>query len=123
MHQAQERLQARVVAAAGAAYAQRRVVTPIDVLVGVGWLEPSRLEDWRMGRVPYLEKVVIANLRRISKAMKYFREWARHSGLQTTEAVYRRRSHRLRFSKYGVEAIERAYRTHWVAPSQPRQKP
>jgi hypothetical protein len=123
MHQAQKKLHARVTAAAGAAFAQRKVVTPIDVLVGVGWLQPSLLEEWRKGRVPYLEAVVTAGLGKISKAMKYFRDWAQHSGLKPTETVYRRRSHRLRFSKSGDENIERAYRTHWTLPSRPRQRP
>lgn len=34
-----------------------KVVTPIDVLVGVGFLARDRLDDWRRGRVPYLESV------------------------------------------------------------------
>lgn len=122
MHQAQTRLQARVIAAAGAAFAQRGAVTPIDVLVGVGWLQPARLEDWRKGRVPYLEAVVIAGLGKISKAMRYFRQWARRAGLQPKEMKYQHRSRRLRFSKSGSEAIERAYRTQWTAATQPRRR-
>jgi len=33
-------------------------VTSIDVLVGVGWLEPWRVDEWRRGRADYLERVV-----------------------------------------------------------------
>jgi len=32
-----------------------KVVRPVDVLVGMGLLHPGKLEDWRLGRVPYLE--------------------------------------------------------------------
>jgi hypothetical protein len=71
------KLDQRVVRAAEAALAQRRFVTAIDVLVGLGWLEPRRVDDWRQGRIAYLEATVTANLGKISTAMKVFRQWAR----------------------------------------------
>ena len=37
------------------------VVTPIDVLVGMGLLKPEHLNDWRFGRTPCLEGIVEAN--------------------------------------------------------------
>lgn len=57
-------------------------MTAVDVLVGLGWLQPSRLDEWRQGRVPYLEAVTTANLSKISKAIGIFRGWARETGLQ-----------------------------------------
>jgi hypothetical protein len=62
--------------AAGAALAQHGFVTAIDVLVGVGWLEPRRVDEWRQGRVDFLERVTVANLGKISTAMRVFRRWA-----------------------------------------------
>ena len=53
-------------------------VTPIDVLVGIGWLAEEKLAAWRKGQIPYLERVVGANLNKISRAMIAFRAWARH---------------------------------------------
>ena len=109
----------RVVRAAEAALAERRFVTSIDVLVGLGWLEPRRVDEWRQGRIPYLEAVVTASLGKISTAMKVFRQWAAARGLKPSETAYvaRTRDRRgLRFSKSGDEGIERAYRTHWVSP-------
>ena len=94
-------------------------MTSIDVLVGLGWLEPRRVDEWRQGRVAYLEAVVIASLGKISTAMNVFRQWAAARGLNPSETAYvaRTRDRRgLRFSKSGDEAIERAYRTHWVSP-------
>jgi len=70
-----------VVRAAEAALAQRRFVTAIDVLVGLGWLEPRRVDEWRQGRVPYLEAVVIASLGKISTAMNVFRSLGRRARL------------------------------------------
>jgi hypothetical protein len=113
------KLDRRVVRAAEAALAERRFVTPIDVLVGLGWLEPRRVDEWRQGRIPCLEAVVIASLGKISTAMKVFRQWAATRGLKPSETAYvaRTRDRRpLRFSKSGDEGIERAYRTHWVSP-------
>jgi hypothetical protein len=111
------RLERRVVRAAEAALAERRFVTAIDVLVGVGWLEPRRVDEWRQGRVPYLEAVVIASLGKVSSALEVFRRWGRARGLKPSETVYvsRSRGRRpLQFSKSGDPQIELAYRTHWV---------
>ncbi len=38
--------------------ANGKVVAPVDVLVGMGLLAPEKLEDWRRGRVHYLEAVI-----------------------------------------------------------------
>lgn len=115
---AQVRLQSRIVRAAEAALAERKVVSPIDVLIGVGWLAPSEVDRWRQGRVPYLEAAVQVNLSKLSTAMKFFRRWARDRGLRPSETAYvaRTRDRRsLQFSKSGAADIERAYRTHWVS--------
>ncbi len=111
--------------AAEAALAERKFVTAIDVLVGVGWLEPRRVDEWRQGRVDYLERVVIASLGKISTAMQCFRRWAQARGLERSETAYvaRTRDRRpLRFSKSGDPEIERAYRTHWVSPELSERK-
>jgi hypothetical protein len=118
-------LERRVVRAAEAALAQRKFVTAIDVLVGVGWLQPRRVDEWRQGRVPYLEAAVIASLGKVSTAMKLLRLWAEARGLRPSETAYvaRARGHQqLRFSKSGDPGIERAYRTHWVSPELSERK-
>lgn len=104
---------------------KRKFVSAIDVLVGVGWLEPRRVDEWRQGRVEYLERATIASLGKISTAMRCFRRWAQKRGLQPSETVYvaRTRDRRpLRFSRSGDPAIERAYRTHWVSPELSERK-
>ena len=114
-----------MVRAAEAALAQRRFVTAIDVLVGLGWLEPRRVDEWRQGRIAYLEATVIASLGKISTAMKVFRQWAAARGFTPSETAYvaRTRDRRpLRFSKSGDPGIERAYRTHWVSPELSERK-
>ncbi len=41
----------RVVKAAEAALQDQKYVSPIDVLVGIGWLPPSTVAAWRQGRL------------------------------------------------------------------------
>lgn len=75
----------RVTTAAEAALAAKNYVSCIDVLVGMGWLNTEQVERWRRGQIAYLERVVQANLSRISEAMKLFRAWARGKGLLASE--------------------------------------
>jgi hypothetical protein len=123
---AQNRIRARVARTGEAILAERKVVSPIDVLTGIGWLAPSAVDRWRQGRIPYLEAAMQVNLRKLSMAMKCFRDWARERGLRPSETAYvaRTRDRRtLKFSESGDPAIERAYRTHWVSRDlPPRQR-
>jgi len=66
----QRTLEQRVVRAAEAALDKRKFVTAIDVLVGLGWLTPIRVDEWRQGRVDYLERVTTVNLSKLSTAMQ-----------------------------------------------------
>ncbi len=112
-------LDARVVRAAEAALAAQGYVSPIDVLIGVGWLTPQAVDQWRQGRAEDLERVVQVNLHKLSAAMAIFRRWAGGRGLHPSETAYvaRTRDRRqLRFSRSGDAGIEAAYRTHWVSP-------
>lgn len=113
-------IEQRVVRAAEAALQEHGYVAPVDVLVGMGWLQPVHRDHWRQGRAPYLERVVQASLGKMSTAMRALQRWARAKGLQPSETAYvaRTRDRRtLRFSASGKPAIERAYRTHWVSPT------
>jgi hypothetical protein len=115
----------RVAKAAEAALAARHFVSAIDVLVGIGWLDPVALERWRRGQIDHLERVVRTNLPRISEAMKLFRSWATARGLNASQTVYVARTPQrqtLRFSRSGSPAIEASYRTHWVSPELSEKK-
>ncbi len=112
-------LEARVQRAAEAALAEQNYVTPIDVLVGVGWLTSPAVDRWRQGRVEDLEGLVQVNLGKLSAAMAILRRWATAQGLRPSETAYlaRTRDRRpLRFSRSGDPAVELAYRTHWISP-------
>lgn len=103
------RLADRAAKAAEASLAAQNYVSPVDVLVGIGWLDPGAVKRWRQGQVDYLERVVQTNLSRISEAMKLFRSWATAKGLIPSEASYVARTpsrQTLRFSKSGTPTIE-----------------
>lgn len=100
-----KKLDERVIRAAEAALAAQKYVRPVDVLVGIGWLDPGALKRWQRGEVDYLERVVQTNLPRISEAMKLFRSWAAAEGLTASETHYIARApsrRTLRFSKSGI---------------------
>jgi hypothetical protein len=110
---------ARVRRVAEQTLAEKGYAAPIDVLMGLGWLAPARVDEWRQGRLPALERGVQASLPKISEAMADFGRWARDRGLvpSRTEYVARTRDRRpLQFSVSGQPLVEEAYRTHWVSP-------
>jgi len=97
------------------------VVVPVQVLMDVGMLTKKDYEEWRFGRVDYLERVCRGNLRRISGVMREVRLQAQKHGLKPSWTCYKQWGckgggppKKLRFSKYGKEKIERAYATHYV---------
>jgi hypothetical protein len=100
--------------------ARGEVVTPVDVLIGMGLLGPERLEDWRFGRVPYLEKVVRCNLTRLSRVLRILRFHANDLNLVPSTAAYMRwgkgPKQRLRFTKTSNRRLEEAYSRHFVWP-------
>ncbi|MGH3764765.1 MAG: hypothetical protein ACRDTX_06395 [Pseudonocardiaceae bacterium] len=66
-------LEQRVERAAEAALAEKSYVSAIDVFLGLGWLAPTHLDEWRQGRVQCLERVAQASLPKLSTAMRVVR--------------------------------------------------
>jgi hypothetical protein len=100
--------------------ARGNVVAPVDVLVGMGLLRPEHLDNWRRGRVPYLERVINCNLTRLSRLLRILRFHAHDLNLKPSQTIYKRYGKgpklRLRFSKTGDAGLEAAYTTHFVWP-------
>ncbi len=112
-------LEQRVEQAAEAALAQQRFVGAIDILLGLCWLAPRHVDLWRQGRIEPLERVIQTNPNKVMGAMTAFQRWAQERGLHPSETDYvaqTRDRRQLQFSVSGDEAVERAYRTHWVSP-------
>ena len=115
----------RVSKAAETTLSAQHYVSPLDVLVGIGWLDPGTVKRWQQGQIDCLESVIQTNLPRISEAMRLFRAWAAGKGLFASETDYLARTPQrptLRFSRSGDPTIERLYRTHWVSPELSERK-
>ena len=92
----------------------------VDVFMEMGYLEPKEYENWRMKRVPYLERVITANLNKISFIMKTLRRNCRNGNCRESWTAYhswgKGKKVPLRFSKSGEPAIEETYATHFLKP-------
>lgn len=51
----------------------RGYATVVDVLMDIGVLQKDKYEDWRFGRIPYLERVCMVNLGKLSTVRHIFR--------------------------------------------------
>jgi hypothetical protein len=115
-------LEPRVVAAAEETLARQKLVTPIDICLSIGWLQPSNVDDWRQGRLEYLDYLLPSQDDRSVAFLVHLRDWSIAKGLKPVEVDYvsPTRSRRpLRFSSLNEPVIERAWRTHWISPDLP----
>ena len=105
----------------------RGYAAPVDVLMDIGVLTKEKYEEWRFGKVPFLEAVCNINLRKLSTIMKAVRGYASKNGLKPSYTCYKqwglktKGNHSvvmLRFSKSGNPDIEKAYSTHYVDEKQ-----
>jgi hypothetical protein len=110
----------RIVRAVAPLLEHGKVVAPVDVLMGMGILDARHLEDWRFGRVPYLERVINCNLSRLSRLLRILRFHAHDLNLVPSSTAYMRwgkgPKQRLRFTKTGDQRLEEAYSRHFVWP-------
>ena len=110
----------RVERAVAGLLANGMVVAQVQVLVAMGLLPPEKLEDWRRGRVPYLERVINCNLTRLSRLLRILRFHAHDLKLAPSMTAYMRwgkgPKHPLRFTKTGDPGVEEAYARHFVWP-------
>lgn len=113
-------IEQRVIQAAESALFRQHYVSPLDVLTGMGALQSSDVQDWKKGKIPYLERVVQGSLGKISFSMKCFRSWASRKGLKPSYTAYLAKTKgpkkELQFSKSRDPKVEESYRTHYVSP-------
>ena len=104
----------------------RGFAAPVDVLMDIGILQKDKYEDWRFGRVSYLERVCAINLHKLSTVRHQMRVYAQKAGLKPSFCYYKQWGTKkkggqgrkpvipLRFSKSGNPDVERWYATHFV---------
>ncbi len=108
-------------------FREKGYVAFVDVFMALGYLDPKDYRDWRMKRVPYLERVIRVNLNTISFIMKSVRKNCRNGGCRESWTGYKSWGKgpkvTLRFSKSGEAAIERTYATHFLKPAKMSDRP
>jgi hypothetical protein len=119
-------LETRVVRAAEAALGRQQYVSAIDVLCGMGLLQPPHVDQWRKGRLDCLEQMIQGNPDKISFSIQTFHQWAQQKSLKPSETPYMRETRAgtipLQFTRSGNPEIETRYRTHYLSPAMPELK-
>jgi hypothetical protein len=109
---------ARVVRAVDAILARQETVSPTEVFVEMGLLSVPAIEEWRGGRLPFLERAIQCNLSAASRILRLLRMHAHDLNLRPSGTVYVRRTRggrlRLRFTKSGDLKLEEAYACHFT---------
>jgi hypothetical protein len=93
-------------------------VSSVDVLLKLGYITQSDYQNWRLGKIEYLEKVCDANLHKLSTVNKLIRKFAAEWNLEASWTGYNKfgkgPKKRLIFSKTRDSKIEYAYATHYL---------
>lgn len=97
---------------------EKGYVSPLDLLLKMENISSKQVEEWRFGKIQYLERVVQGNISQLSYILTKLGEVARNEGLKESLTVYmswgKGVKRPLRFSKSGDSHIERRYATHYV---------
>jgi hypothetical protein len=97
---------------------EKGYICSVDVLLRLEYLTQKDYEDWRFGRVPYLEKVCKVNLKKLSLTNRIIRKFAEQRQLKNSWTGYNqwgtKNKRILVFSKSGDPNIEKLYATHFI---------
>jgi len=98
---------------------EKGYLSSIDVLLKLGYLSDKDYENWRFGKVEYLERVCAVNLKKLSTINKTIKVLSQQWKLKSSWTAYNKYGKgemiRLRFSKSGYKRIEEAYATHYLS--------
>jgi hypothetical protein len=111
-------LELAALAAADRGLKARGYIALDEVFREMGKLEAKDWEDWRRGRVPYLERIIRLNLNQINAVCRAVHASARRGNLKPSWTAYVRwgKGPRppLRFTKSGDPQLERAWATRYI---------
>jgi len=97
---------------------EKGYICMVDVFVKLEYLTDKDVEDWRMKKVPYLEKSIKVGLGKVSFIVKQVQSNCIKGKLKASRTEYRSwgkgKKVPLRFSKSGRQTIEEAYSTHYL---------
>ena len=97
---------------------EKGVVCSVDILLHMDFLSKKDYEDWRFGKIEYLEKACKVNLSKLTLINKSIKKHSSDIGLESSWTGYNQfgkgLKKRLRFSKSGNKNIEDGYATHYI---------
>lgn len=97
---------------------EKGYICAVDMILRLKYLSKKDYEDWRFGRVRYLERVCKVNLSKLSTINKMIRKMAIDLQLDKSWTAYNQYGkgvkRKLTFSKSGNSSIEDAYATHYI---------
>ena len=94
--------------------------TAVQTLMDMEILSKDNCDRWRIGQIPYLEKVCNCNLSKLSFVLEEMKRYAEKNKLKPSFTFYKQYGRKnkstikLRFSKTGTEYMEKLYATHYV---------
>lgn len=93
-------------------------VSSVDVLLKLGFITEADYQNWRFGKIPYLEKACQANLHKLSAVNRFIRKYSAEWNLEASLTGYNKwgkgPKKRLIFSKSRDPQIEHFYATHFL---------
>ena len=113
----------KVVRATASILKRSDVISPVEILLQMGNLEPKAHEAWYLGRVPYLERVFQGSLSKANRILRIIGFHAHDLNMVPSQHTYRQKGKNvaLRFSKTGNPSLEGAYARHFKW-NQPQEK-
>lgn len=97
---------------------EKKYVSSVDLLIKLDYLSKSDYEEWRFGKVDFLEKVCKVNLGKLSYVNKILKTIGKELNLKESWTAYMKYGKgpkkKLRFSKLNNEKIEKVYATHYL---------
>ncbi len=113
-----QELEKKTIAAIQSLLYEKGFISTVDIFLRLGFLSQKDVEDWRFGRVPFLEKVCKVNLKKLSFTNKVIRKFAVQKQLKSSWTAYNqwggKNKRKLVFSKSGNPDIEAFYATHFI---------
>ena len=93
-------------------------VCSIDVLIKLGYITEGDYQEWRFGKIPYLEKACQGKLNKLSTINRFIRKYSAEWNFEKSWTAYyqwgKGPKKRLIFSKSRDQQIETLYATHFL---------
>ena len=89
--------------------------TPADLLIALGYLDDGAFQDWKKGRLSYLEKAIKLGPQKLLRLMAVMSAHAKREGYKPKSFEYSSPGNLpLRFSRTGNEVIEGQFATRYI---------